>query len=57
MYANSGCGCRLQSRFHAPTAADAWLMQPTPATGLEASQSHRPGHALATAIQHSILSA
>lgn len=30
-------GCLLQSRFHAPTAADAWLMQPTPATGLEAS--------------------
>lgn len=30
--------CLLQSRFHAPTAADAWLMQPIPAAGLEASQ-------------------
>jgi len=29
--------CLLQSRFHAPNPADAWIMQPTPAAGLEVS--------------------
>ena len=46
MSAHSNFGCLLQSRFHAPNAADAWLMQPTPATGLEASQQRCPDRAL-----------
>jgi len=29
----------VQSRFHAPSFADAWIMQPTPAAGLEVRPS------------------
>ncbi|KAL3158782.1 hypothetical protein ABBQ32_011510 [Trebouxia sp. C0010 RCD-2024] len=46
----------LQSRFHAPTTLDAWLMQPIPATGLEVlppiAYAHQPATNFNTRFVH-----
>ncbi|KAL3135617.1 hypothetical protein ABBQ38_006098 [Trebouxia sp. C0009 RCD-2024] len=46
----------LQSRFHAPTAVDAWVMPPIPATGLEVlppiAYAHQPATNFNTRFVH-----
>lgn len=46
----------LQNRFHAPSFADAWIMQPTPAAGLEVlppiAYAHQPATNFNTRFVH-----